>query len=159
CRMGRALPAVAQCENWAVSRIFYWPITTMSAMRILWRVFSPLARGLVGSTVRAKTASPIFAASVASFTADALAWNLETDDRANGPRVVVFRVTAIAQAMTNCRFGWAFAGHDRSGDLSSIEMYARLEALLERMARPERAARSLVCYPLRVALRSPQRGG
>src|SRR5215469_1234277 len=25
---GRALPAVAQCENWAVSRIFYWPITT-----------------------------------------------------------------------------------------------------------------------------------
>jgi len=35
---------------------------------------------LVGSTVRAKTASPIVAASIASFTADALGWNLETDD-------------------------------------------------------------------------------
>ena len=67
CRMGRALPAVAQLENWAVSRIFCWPITTMSC-RILWRVFSPLARGLVRSTVRPRTAAPIFAAGVASFT-------------------------------------------------------------------------------------------
>jgi len=32
CRMGRALPAGAWFENWAVSRIFYWPITTRSAM-------------------------------------------------------------------------------------------------------------------------------
>jgi hypothetical protein len=56
-------------------------------------------------------------------------------------------------------FGWVFAGHDGSGYLASIERYARLKALLARMTRPERAARSLVCYPLRVALRSPQRGG
>jgi hypothetical protein len=32
--------------------------------------------------------------------------------------------------MTNCRFGWVFAGHAGSGYLASIEMYARLEALL-----------------------------
>jgi hypothetical protein len=96
-----------------------------------------------------------------SFTADALAWNLERDDleALPIPRVIVFRATAIAQAMTNCRFGWVFAGHDGSGYLASIERYARLKALLARMTRPERAARSLVCYPLRVALRSPQRGG
>ena len=130
--------------------------------RILWRVFAPLARGLVRSTVRPKTASPVFAASIASFSGDTLAWNFETDDfeaPANISPVVVFRVTAIAQAIANCRFGWVFAGHDGSGYLASIEMYARLKALLERMTRPERAARFLVCYPLRVALRSPQRGG
>ena len=78
---------------------------------------------------------------------------------ANIPRVTAFRVTAIAQAIPNSRFGGVFAGHDGSGYLASIEMYARLKALLERMTRPERAARSLVCYPLRVSLRSPQRGG
>jgi len=50
-------------------------------------------------------------------------------------------------------------GHGGSGYLAPIEMYARLKALLERMTRPERAVRSLVCYPLRVPLRSPQRGG
>jgi len=117
---------------------------------------------LVRSTVRPKTASPVFAASIASFSGDTLAWNFETDDfeaPANISPVVVFRVTAIAQAIANCRFGWVFAGHDGSGYLASIEMYARLKALLERMTRLERAARSLVCYPLRVSLRSPQRGG
>jgi len=71
----------------------------------------------------------------------------------------VFRVTAIAQAIPNSRFGGVFAGHGGSGYLAPIEMYARLKALLERMTRPERAVRSLVCYPLRVSLRSPQRGG
>jgi hypothetical protein len=78
---------------------------------------------------------------------------------ANIPRVTVFQVTAIARAIPNCRFGGVFAGHGGSGYLASIEMYARLKALLERMTRPERAARSLVCYPLGVSLRSPQRGG
>jgi len=78
---------------------------------------------------------------------------------ANIPRVTVFQVTAIARAIPNCRFGGVFAGHGGSGYLASIEMYARLKALLERMTRPERAVRSLVCYPLRVSLRSPQRGG
>ena len=37
--------------------------------------------------------------------------------------------------MTNCPFGWVFAGHDGSGYLASIERYARLKALLERMTR------------------------
>ena len=46
-----------------------------------------------------------------------------------------FRVTAIAQAIANCRFGGVFAGHDGSGYLASIERYARLKALLERMTR------------------------
>jgi hypothetical protein len=43
-------------------------------------VFAPLARGLATSTVRPKTACLVFAASIAAFTADALAWNFETDD-------------------------------------------------------------------------------
>src|ERR1700730_7542169 len=47
--------------------------------RILWRVIPPLARGLVRSSMR-PTAAPAFAASIAAFTADALAWNLEIDD-------------------------------------------------------------------------------
>ena len=160
CRMGRALPAVARFENWAVSRIFYWPITTMPAMPNTMACFSPLARGLVRSTVGPKTASPV-RGQRCLIHRDARAWNLETDDAAPPiyRRVTVFRVTAIARAIPNCRFGGVFAGHDGSGYLASIEMYARLKALLERMTRPERAARSLVCYPLRVSLRSPQRGG
>src|ERR1700719_47782 len=44
--------------------------------RILWRAFPPLARGLVRSSVRPTTAAPVFAPSIAAFTADALAWNL-----------------------------------------------------------------------------------
>jgi len=43
---------------------------------------------------------------------------------ANIPRVTVFRVTAIVQAIPNCRFGGVFTGHDGSGYLASIEMYA-----------------------------------
>lgn len=119
--------------------------------RIPWRVFAPLARGLVRSAVRPKSACLVFAASIAAFTPDALAWNFESDDfeaPANISPGIVFRVTASVQAIANCRFGWVFAGHDGSGYLASIEMYARLKALLERMTRPERAARSLVCYPL-----------
>ena len=68
-----------------------------------------------------------------SFTGDALAWNFETDDfeaPADISPVIVFRATAIAPAIANCRFGWVFAGHDGSEYLASIEMYARLEALL-----------------------------
>jgi len=133
CRMGRALPAVARFENGAVSRIFYWPITTMPAMPNTMACFSPLARGLVRSTVRPKTAAPIFAAGVAIIHRDALAWTLETDDAAPPiyRRVTVLRVTAIARAIPNCRFGGLFAGHGGSGYLASIEMYARLKALLE----------------------------
>jgi hypothetical protein len=77
---------------------------------------------------------------------------------ANAMLVVVFRAKATAQAILNRRFGWVFAGHDGSGYLASIAIYAQREALLEWMARPERAAASVVCYPLRVSLRSPQRG-
>jgi len=43
-----------------------------------------------------------------SFTGDALAWNLETDGFEALPiyrEPSWFRVTAIAPAMTNCRFG------------------------------------------------------
>jgi hypothetical protein len=56
----------------------------------------------------------------------------------------VFRVTAIAQAIPNCRFGGVFAGHGGSGYLAPIEMYARLKALLERMAKDLNARLDLV---------------
>ena len=81
CRIGRALPAVAQCENWAVSRMFYWPITTMSAMRILWRVFFA-ARAWLGGIDRAGEDGVAYRRGQRRPHSPQMrsAWNLETDD-------------------------------------------------------------------------------
>src|SRR6266436_5718893 len=159
--MGRALPAVALGSKIGRSLgYFIGPSRRCRRCRILWRVFR---RSRVawrdrpcGRRRRRLSSRPALPHSPGCTRLD-----LETDDAAPPiyRRVTVFRVTAIARAIPNCRFGGVFAGHGGSGYLASIEMYARLKALLERMTRPERAARSLVCYPLGVSLRSPQRGG
>ena len=162
CRMGRVLPAVAQCENWAVSRIFYWPITTMSAMRMPWRVFSPLARGLVGSTVRAKTAR--LSARPALPLIHRRCTRLELGNRwfrsaANIPRAIVISGDGnrASDDQLPVRMGVCEPCWERVSCVHRDVRAAR--GALERMTRPERAARPLVCYPLRVALRSPPRGG
>ena len=82
CRMGRALPAVAWFENWAVSRIFYWPITTMPAMPNT-VACSFAARAWLGETDRgAEDGVAYLRGQRCLIHRDARAWNLETDDAA-----------------------------------------------------------------------------
>jgi len=73
--------------------------------------------------------------------------------------VVASERTAIAGRCSSCGFEMGVCRTWWKRVSYASEMHARLKALLERMTRPERAVRSLICYPLRVSLRSPQRGG
>jgi glyoxylase-like metal-dependent hydrolase (beta-lactamase superfamily II) len=72
------------------------------------------------------------------FTGDSLAWNFETEDLEAFRRYCWWSWCEQLQSLKqllNYRFQWVFAGHGGSRYLASIEMHARLEALLERMAK------------------------
>jgi hypothetical protein len=119
------------------------------------------ARGLLRSTVRPKTAAPIFVASVASFTGMYApgTWKPMMQLRRYAAS---HRVPGNGNRASDCqlpvRRGVCGPWWERVSCVHR-DVRAAQGALLERMTRPERAARSLVCYPLRVSLRSPQRGG
>jgi glyoxylase-like metal-dependent hydrolase (beta-lactamase superfamily II) len=71
------------------------------------------------------------------FSGDSLAWNFETDDLEAFRQYCWWSWSEQLQSLKqllNHRFEWVFAGHGGSRYLASIEMHARLEALLERMA-------------------------
>ena len=71
------------------------------------------------------------------FTGDSLAWSFETDDLEASKDYCWYswsEQTKSLRRLLDYRFEWVFAGHGGSHYLPSVEMKARLNALLERMA-------------------------
>jgi glyoxylase-like metal-dependent hydrolase (beta-lactamase superfamily II) len=71
------------------------------------------------------------------FTGDSLAWSFETEDLEAFKDYCWYswsEQTKSLRRLLDYRFEWVFAGHGGSHYLPSVEMKARLNALLERMA-------------------------